>query len=135
MYNFTEELFSYDRDYLYVIYDNPNIDITSLNLGDIDRGVMDFEDFKITLLESFPKIKSLRWSQNYSFSVNGDKDLWIDFINFIKGMKLTELYLDDTQSSFFKCFNRDELLNVMPINSKYTIISKYLMGGKIVLIK
>ena len=122
MHKINEELWSYEDDYLYKIKTYPyNEKVENVDLDYIDRGVNDFEEFGQALLYTFPNLKKLKWSQNYTCYKNKTgEEVWLEFLKFIKMMELTKLYLIDTQSKFLMYFNKDELLNNMPINSTYT---------------
>jgi hypothetical protein len=91
----------------------------------IDRGVMSFTYFAKALKEAYPNIKELDFKQNYSHSGNIDiyGKLWEkDFIFFIRYLGLTYLKIEDSQSSFFKHFNWDKILDAMPDRSEYILL-------------
>jgi hypothetical protein len=120
-------------DYFRVICPEKEIDcanITHLKIGYIDRGIGSFKTFGNMLKSLFPKLKSLDFSQNYSYHPlarknNNDQNVckfeYDDFLFMLKILQLDNFRLDDCQSDFFKFLVIDDIFEVMPENSLFVL--------------
>ena len=105
-------------------------DITHLKISYIDRGIGSFKTFANMLKSLFPKLKSLDFSQNYSYHPlaqqnNNDQDVsqieYDDFLYMLKLLQLDNFRLCDSQSSFFKFLSINDIFDVMPENSLFVL--------------
>lgn len=92
--------------------------IVSMNL-DIDRGIIDFEELKNTLIYEFLSLQELSISQNYTSNNHNDHENYEQFISFLKGLKLIKfVFIDDP---FTLIIYLKLCLLIHNINLKYTI--------------
>lgn len=96
----------------------------------IDRGVHDWAKFGANLKKYFPKLRGLVFAQNYSYpydeeigNYKTDEESIESFLNFIKNMNLTYLFMFDNQTSYLRnVFKPEQLIEIQPPNSCYRIV-------------
>ena len=111
--------------------------ITHIKIDYIDRGITSFKTFGNMLKSLFPNLKSLDFSQNFTFhplyqhNQNIRNIEYNDFLHMLKILQLDNFRLTDEQSAFFKLFSIDDIFEVMPENSLFVLTYKCAFGDEI----
>lgn len=107
----------------------------------IDRGIKDWKEFKEKLQADFPSLKLLFLSQNYShcerlynelqrntdernelYNERIDREITRDFLSVLQYAKLSVFAMYDFQSSFLCAIDPQEIFDIQPPNSIYSIV-------------
>jgi len=107
--------------YLDVLRQRASPRITSVSMR-VDRGIGDFDSFRIVLMKFYPNLRRLKIVQNYSYGVAHTQT---NFFDFILGVKLSEFIFEDCQSRFMQdlAMRPADLLDRMPDSSTYEFTS------------
>ena len=113
--------------YLYRIIPHPSYNsqnyIERVIFSSIDRGIYDYKLFTLFLKKFFPKIKSMALRQKYShFTVE-------TFTFFIRELKLKTLVIHDRSGEDYSDIDWNELLNIMPDESRYKFLLDFEYQG------